>query len=72
LSRSQPASGLKIFEPRTEEEKILWKILSNEPLHIDKISKLTKLETAAVGAILSTLEIEGAVRNIGGQNFIRI
>jgi len=65
-------AGLKLFEPRTDEEKIIWKILSNVPLHIDKISKLARLDTAAVAAILATLEIEGAVRNIGGQNFIRI
>lgn len=72
LSRIQPELTLKIFQPRTDEEKIIWKILSNEPLHIDKILKLTKLETAVVSSTLAALEIEGAVRNIGGQNFIRL
>jgi DNA processing protein len=72
LSHSQPKLPLKIFEPKTDEEKTLWKILSNEPLHIDKISKLTKLDTATVASLLSALEIEGAVKNIGGQNFIKL
>jgi DNA processing protein len=72
LSHVQPTFALKIFEPKTDEEKIIWKILSNEPLHIDKISKMTRLETAVVASVLSALEIEGAVKNIGGQNFIRI
>jgi len=72
ISRTQPQLSLKIFEPRTDEEKIIWKILSNEPLHIDKISKLARLDTAAVASILSALEIEGAVKNIGGQNFIKL
>jgi len=72
VSRTQPAFALKIFEPRTEEEKIIWKILSNEPLHIDKISKMARLDTASVSAILATLEIEDAVKNIGGQNFIKL
>jgi DNA processing protein len=68
----QPELALKIFEPRTDEEKIIWKILSNEPLHIDKISKLAKLRTAVVSSTLAALEIEGAVKNIGGQNFIKL
>jgi len=72
ISRTQPALALKIFEPRTDEEKTVWKILSNEPLHIDKISKAARLETARVSSVLATMEIEGVVRNIGGQNFIKL
>ncbi|MFA6193978.1 MAG: DNA-processing protein DprA [Parcubacteria group bacterium] len=72
LSRVQPELALKLFEPRTDEEKIIWKILSNEPLHIDKISKLVRLDTATVSSTLAALEIEGAAKNIGGQNFIRL
>jgi DNA processing protein len=72
LSRSQPELPLKIFEPKTDEEKNIWKVLSNEPLHIDKISKMTKLDTATVASVLSALEIDGAVKNIGGQNFIKL
>ncbi|MFA6285420.1 MAG: DNA-processing protein DprA [Parcubacteria group bacterium] len=72
LSRTHPQLALKLFKPKTDEEKIIWKILSNDPLHIDKISKLAKLDTATVSSILATLEIEGAVKNIGGQNFIKL
>lgn len=72
MFRTETSHQLKHFEPKTDEEKIIWKILSNEPLHIDKISKMTRLETAAVAAVLATLEIEGAARNVGGQNFIKI
>lgn len=72
ISRAQSPLALKIFEPRTDEEKKIWKVLSNEPLHIDKISKLARLETARVASVLATMEIEGAVRNIGGQNFIKL
>jgi len=72
LSRAQIELPLKIFKPESPEEKIIWKIISNDPLHIDKISKLTKLETATVASTLATLEIEGAVKNIGGQNFIKL
>jgi hypothetical protein len=33
---------------------------------------MTRLDTATVGSVLSSLEIEGAVKNIGGQNFIKL
>jgi DNA processing protein len=52
-----------------EEEKIL-KQLSSEPIHIDNISKLTKLGIAAISSALSIMEIKGWVKNIGGQNYI--
>jgi DNA processing protein len=72
LSRSQPELPLKIFEPKTDEEKDVWRVLSNEPLHIDKISKLTKLETAVVSSVLGMMEIEDAVRDAGGKNYIKL
>lgn len=56
----------------TEEEKSIMHVLSPEPTHIDRIIKLTKLETSCVSTNLSMLEIKGAVRNIGGQNYIRL
>lgn len=55
-----------------EKEEIIAKILSPEPTHIDRIIKLTKLETACVISNLSILEIKGVVKNIGGQNYIKI
>ena len=56
--------------PDTGEEEILLHILSNDPLHIDNISKLSKLGTATVASTLAMMEIKGWVRNIGGQNYI--
>jgi DNA processing protein len=56
--------------PDTAEEKILLKILSVDPLHIDKISKLAKLDTSVVSSSLAMMEIKGWVKNIGGQNYI--
>jgi DNA processing protein len=72
ISQIQSTHNLKMFEPLTEEERIIWKVLSNDPIHIDKISKMTRLDTARVASVLSSLEIEGVVKNIGGQNFIKL
>jgi DNA processing protein len=72
IARVCPTSSLKIFEPQTKEEKAIWQVLSNEPLHIDKISKMTRLDTARVGSVIALMEIEGAVRDVGGKNYIKL
>jgi DNA processing protein len=56
--------------PDTKEEEALLHILSSDPLHIDNISKVSKLGTATVASTLAMMEIKGWVRNIGGQNYI--
>jgi len=56
--------------PDNKEEAAILHILSSDPLHIDNISKVSKLGTATVAATLAMLEIKGWVRNIGGQNYI--
>ncbi len=62
----------KNYEPKTSAEKTVWRFLSHEPLHIDRISKMTKLDAAAVNGTLSMMEVEGAVKNVGGQNYIKL
>jgi DNA processing protein len=52
------------------EEETILNLLTNDPAHIDNISKASKLGTATVASTLAMLEIKGWVRNIGGQNYI--
>jgi len=56
--------------PSNPEESKILKVLSGEPLHIDNISKLAKLQTTNVNVTLSLMEMKGWVKNIGGQNYI--
>lgn len=56
----------------THEEKIIISLLSSDPIYIDNIRKLSKLQTATVASTLSMMEIKGWVKNIGGQNYIII
>jgi DNA processing protein len=58
--------------PATPEEEKILKNLSHEPLHIDTISKITKLNTSAISSTLAIMEMKGMVKNIGGQNYIVI
>jgi DNA processing protein len=68
VSREPEKNILKI--PESPSEKILLEILSSDPIHVDNISKLSRLGTAEASATLSMMEIKGWVRNIGGQNYI--
>jgi DNA processing protein len=54
------------------EERSVVSVLSGEPVHIDKIAKLTTLDTSAAGATLAFLEMKGIVRNIGGMNYVKM
>lgn len=58
--------------PETKEEEIILQLLSTDPRHIDNLAKLSRLDTSAVGATLSMMEIKGWTKNIGGQNYIII
>lgn len=58
-------------EASTEEEKKILSLLESEPLHIDRIIKLSKLETSTALSTLAMMEINGMVKDIGGHNYIR-
>ena len=58
-------------EASTEEEKKILSLLSSEPLHIDIIIKLSKLETSTVLSNLAIMEMNEMIRDIGGHNYIR-
>jgi len=59
----------KVIPDSPDEEKIL-KILSNEPLHIDKIIKLSRLKTSTASSTVAIMEMKGMIKNMGGQNYI--
>jgi DNA processing protein len=71
IDQTNDPTPRKVFEPKTREEKSIWNALGPDPLHVDKISKMTKLNQATVNSILSVLEVEEAVKNVGGQNYIK-
>jgi len=56
--------------PDNEEEARVLQLLSDEPTHIDKIVNDTKMDTAAVNATLSLMEMKGKIKNMGGMNYV--
>ncbi len=56
--------------PDTPEEELIAAELSQEPLHIDEIVRLTKLAAALVSSTLVVMEMKGMVRNLGGMQYV--
>jgi len=57
----------EIMGTRQGKKGLVLSVLLQEPLHIDKIIKITKLGPSEVAAALSILEIEGRIKNLGGN-----
>lgn len=72
IAKFQEKKTVREFIPASKEEEIIVKMLSHEPTHIDRIIKLSKMNTSGVSSILIILEMKGIVKDIGGQNYIRI
>lgn len=49
------------------EEKLILKVLEKEPLHLDKIIELTKLNPAKTASVISILELKEKIRNLGSN-----
>lgn len=56
----------------TPEEAGILANLNNEPRHIEELASLAKMDIAQTVATLTTMEIEGKVKNIGGDRFIAV
>ena len=61
----------KKFKPENKWEEILFNILDKEPIHIDEITKKSKLDAGLVSSTLITLELRGIVKNQGGGYYFR-
>ncbi len=62
----------KTILPDSKEEDIILKILSrDEPTHVDKLTKESKLEMAKINQTLILMEMKGKVRNLGGNLYVR-
>lgn len=72
LEKIKQEKVIKELIPDSLEEELIIKILSSEAIHIDRIIKATKLNTGITSSTLAILEIKGFIKDIGGQNYIRL
>lgn len=70
LSHLITAPRKKKIKPETKEEEIILSFLSAQPLHIDEIIKKSKLPASIVNSVLMILELKGAIRNLGRNQFV--
>ncbi len=54
-----------------ETEETVLKILQAGPLHIDKLSQLSRLNISTLNSALAIMEMKGLVKNLGGQIFTK-
>ena len=54
------------------EENKIFSLITNEPIHIDKLSEKTGLPTQAILTILLSLELKGVIKSLSGKNFVAV
>jgi DNA processing protein len=59
--------GRKEIKGRTPEENLILEVLKEGAVDVEKIIEKTKLSPSKVASILSILEIEGKIKNLGGN-----
>lgn len=62
----------KIFGKEVGEKSLILKVLEEGPLHVDEIVKKTKLSPQKVISLLTELELEEKVKNLGQKIFLKI
>ena len=70
LSVSETPSDSR--EPLGKEDALVYEALSYEPLSVDAVIENTRLSAAQVAATLLSLELYGRVRQLPGQQYIRV
>ncbi len=72
LSSAAEFSKAKEIIPENDQEEIILKKLldASDPIHIDKLSKMTEIGVNEIGSVLTLMEMKGKVRNVGGMCYV--
>jgi DNA processing protein len=62
----------RIVLPTDPVESRLYKLLSQQPMHVDEIRLQADLPIEAVSATLAMMELKGMVRQVGGMNYVAV
>jgi DNA processing protein len=57
--------------PTSAEEQVLLTLLGQEPCHIDDLIRESKLLAQDATAALTTLELKGMIKQVGGMQYVR-
>ncbi|MBA4395602.1 MAG: DNA-protecting protein DprA [Desulfobacca sp.] len=53
------------------EEKQIWDLLSQEPVHVDQMVRQNELEISRILSLLMVMELKGLIKQLPGKLFIR-
>lgn len=56
--------------PDNEQEALLLKQLSSEPIHVDELGRAAGMPISEVSSTLTLMELKGKVRQVGGMNYV--
>jgi DNA processing protein len=56
--------------PESGEEKLILSRLNYEPIYIDDLVRLTKLDTSVINSTLTIMEMKGMIKNLGGMQYV--
>ena len=62
----------RVALPTDPVEAHLYKLLSQQPMHVDEIRQQAGMPIEAVTATLAMMELKGMVRQVGGMNYVAV
>ena len=54
----------------TASEAAILDHLAGEPIHVDELTRLTKLPITAINSTLTLMEMKGKVRHLGSMKYV--
>ncbi|MDP3804364.1 MAG: DNA-processing protein DprA, partial [Candidatus Omnitrophota bacterium] len=60
-----------IYNSLTEDERKVYKILSDEPLYIDEVLAETGISAQKVAKVLLNLELKALIKELPGKQFVK-
>ncbi len=66
-----PAADAPAFKPDSIDEKAAWEAMTSLPQTVDELVLRSGLAPASLSVALTLMELKGAVRNVGGGQWVR-
>ena len=63
---------MKAMFPENEDESLILKHVTFDPIHVDEIVRAAELSTHTVSGVLAMMELKSMVRHVGGMNYVRL
>ncbi len=72
LTKVNEHRAVRVALPADPVEARLFKLLSQEPMHVDEIRAQAEMPIETVSATLAMMELKGMVRQVGGMNYVAV